>query len=113
MTLLMKIIHTLKKSDYHDLYVQSDTLLLVDIFENFRNKCVEIYELDPVYFLSTLGLAWQACLKKTEVKLELLTKINMLLMVGKRIRGVMCHAIHRYDNANNKYVKNYDKKSCI
>ena len=109
----MKIIHTLKKSDYHDLYVQSDTLLLVDIFENFRNKCVEIYELDPVYFLSTLGLAWQACLKKTEVKLELLTKINMLLMVGKRIRGVMCHAIHRYDNANNKYVKNYDKKSCI
>ena len=51
--------------------------------------------------------------KKTEVKLELLTKINMLLMVGKHIRGVMFHAIHRYDNANNKYVKNYDKKSCI
>ena len=49
-------------------------------------------------------------LKKTEVKLELLTKIDMLLMVGKRIRGGMCHAIHRYDHANNKYVTNYDKK---
>ena len=110
MTLLMKIIHTLKKSDYYDFYVQSDTLLLVDIFENFRNKCVEIYELDPAYFLPALGLAWQACLKKTEVKLELLTKINMLLMVEKRIRGGMCHAIHRYGNANNKYVKNYDTK---
>ena len=95
------------------MYFQSDTLLLADVFENFRNKCIEIYELDPAHFLSAPGLAWQACLKKTEVKLELLTKINMLLMVGKRIRGVMFHAIHRYDNANNKYVKNYDKKSCI
>ena len=119
MTLLMKIIHTLKKSDYHDFYVQSDTgyliimpsmLLLVDIFENFRNKCVEIYELGPAYFLSALGLAWQACLKKTEVKLALLTKIDMLLMVEKGIRGGMCHAIYRYGNANNKYVKNYDQK---
>ena len=55
--------------DYHDLYVQSDTLLLADIFENFRNKCIEIYELDPAHFLSAPGLAWQACLKKTEIKL--------------------------------------------
>ena len=59
--------------EYHDLYVQSDTLLLADVFENFRNKCIEIYELDPANLLSALGLAWQACLKKTEVKLELLT----------------------------------------
>ena len=56
--------------DYHDLYVQSDTLLLADVFENFRNKWIEIYELDPVHFLSAPGLAWQACLKKTELKLE-------------------------------------------
>ena len=56
--------------DYHDLYVQSDTLLLADVFENFRNKCIEIYELDPAHFLSAPGLAWQACLKKTEVELE-------------------------------------------
>ena len=65
--------------DYHDLYVQSDTLLLADVFENLRNKCIEIYELDPAHFLSAPELAWQACLKKTVVKLELLTDPNMLL----------------------------------
>ena len=59
--------------DYHDLYVQSDTLLLADVFENFRNKCIEIYENDPGHFLSSPGLAWQSFLKKTEIKLELLT----------------------------------------
>ena len=95
--------------DYHDLYVQNDTLLLADVFENFRNKCIEIYELDPAHFLSAAGLAWQACLKKTGVKLELLTKNDMLLMVEKGIRGRICHAIHRYAKANNKYMKNYDK----
>ena len=63
---------------YHDLYVQSDTLLLADVFENFRNKCIEIYELDPVHFLSAPGLAWQACLKKTGIKLELLELICCL-----------------------------------
>ena len=51
--------------EYHDLYVQSDTLLLADVFENFRNTCIEVYELDPAHFLSLPGLAWQACLKKT------------------------------------------------
>ena len=67
--------------DYHDLYVQSDTLFLADVFENFRNTCIKVYELDPAYFLSTPGLAWQACLKKTDVKLELITDPDMLLMV--------------------------------
>ena len=66
--------------DYHDLYVQSDALLLADIFENFRNKCIETYELDPAYFLSAPGLTRQACFKKTEVELELLADLNMLLM---------------------------------
>ena len=74
--------------DYHDLYVQSDTLLLADVFENFRNKkCIEIYELDPAHFLSAPGLAWQTCLKKAEVRLELPADVDMLLMVGKGIRG--------------------------
>ena len=59
--------------EYQDLYVQSDTVLLADVFENFRNKCIEIYELDPAYFLSALGLTWHACLKKAGVELELLT----------------------------------------
>ena len=64
--------------DYHDLHVQSDTLLLADVFENFTNKCIEIYELDPAHFLPAPGLAWQACLKKTEVELELLTNIDVI-----------------------------------
>ena len=95
--------------DYHDLYVQSDTLLLADVFENFRNMCIKVYELDPAHFLSAPGLAWQACLKKTEVKLELLTDADMLLMVEKGIRGGICHAVYRYAKANNKYMKNYNK----
>ena len=69
------------------MYIQSDTILLADVFENFRNKCIEIYELDPAPFLSAPGLAWQACLKKKGVKLELLTDIDMLLMVEKELEG--------------------------
>ena len=95
--------------DYHDLYVETDTLLLADAFENFRNMCLEIYELDPSYFYSAPGLAWQSCLKKTGVKLELLTDIDMLLMFEKGIRGGMCQATYRYAKADNKYVKNYDE----
>ena len=98
-----------KQVENHDLYVLSDTLLLADVFENFRDKCIEIYGLDPAHFLSAPGLAWQACLKKTKVELELLTNIDMLLMVEKGIRGGICQAIHRYAKANNKYMNDYDK----
>ena len=95
--------------DYYDLYVQSDTLLLADVFENFRNMCINVYELDPAHFPSAPGLAWQACLKRPKVKLELLTNVDMLLMVEKGIRGGICHATYRYAKANNKYMKNYNK----
>ena len=93
--------------EYHDLYVQCDTFLLADVFENFRNKCIEIYELDPAHFLSAPGLAWQACLKKTKVELESLTDIDMLLMVEKGTRGGIFQVIHSYAKANNKYMKRY------
>ena len=96
--------------EYHDLYVRSDTLLLADIFENFRQSCLKNYELDPAHFVSLPGLAWQACLKKTNVELELLTDYDMLLMVEEGIRGGICHAIQRYAHANNKYMNDYDKK---
>ena len=76
--------------DYHDLYVQYDTLLLADVFENFRNMCLEIYELDSIYFVSVPGLAWQAYLKSTRVKLELITDYDMLLMTEYEIRGGIC-----------------------
>ena len=69
--------------EYHDLYIQSGTLLLANVFQNFRNKCIEIYELDLAHSLSAHGLA---CLKMTEVKLELLFNVDVLLMVEKGIR---------------------------
>ena len=94
--------------DYHDLYVQSDTLLLAYAFKNFRDMCLKEYELDPAHFLSLPGLAWQACLKKTNIELELLTDYDMLLMVEKGIRGGICHSIQRYAKANNKYMKSYN-----
>ena len=94
--------------DYHDLDVQSDTLLLADVFENFRDMFLKEYELDPAHFLSLPGLAWQACLKKTNIELELLTNYDMLLMVEKGIRGGICHSIQRYAKANNKYMKSYN-----
>ena len=66
---VFKSLNNKNLGDYHDLYVQSDTLLLADVFENFRNKCIEICELDSAHFLSAPGLAWQACLKKTGVEI--------------------------------------------
>ena len=74
--------------EYQDLYVQSDTLLLSDVFETFRKTCIKEYELDPTYFVSAPGLSWEACLKITKVKLELLTDLDMLLMYEKGIREV-------------------------
>ena len=69
--------------EYHDLYIKNDKLLSADVFENFRNMCLETYELDRTRFLIAPGLAWQAALKKTKVKLDILTDINMLIMVEK------------------------------
>ena len=91
------------------MYVQSYTALLADVFGNFRDKCIEIYRPDPAYFLTSPGLAWQVCLKKTEVELELLTDNDMLMLFEKGIRGGMCQASYRYAKANNKYMKNFDK----
>ena len=92
------------------MYVQSDTLLLADVFTNFRKVCFDIYELDPAHFLSAPGLAWQACLKKSNVELELISDVDMLLMIERGIRGVITQAVRRYFQSNNKYMdKKYDK----
>ena len=91
------------------MYLKIDILVLADIFENIREMRLKIDQLDPAKFLSTPGLAWQAALKKMEVKLELSTDINKLLMVEKGITGGICHAIYRYAKANNEYMKDYDK----
>ena len=71
--------------DFHDIYLESDVLLLSDVFETFRDLCLENYGLDPAWYYTASGLAWDATLKKTKVELELIT--NMLLMVEKGIRG--------------------------
>ena len=67
--------------EYQNLYLQSDTLLLAEVFENFRITYLKISDFDPAKFLSATGFAWQAALKKAKVKLYLLTDIDMLLMV--------------------------------
>ena len=93
---VFKNVNNKNLDDYYDLYIQIDTVFLADVFENFKIKCIEIYEFDPDHFLSAPRLAWQAYLKKTETELELVTDIGMLLMVEKRIRGGICPGIHRY-----------------
>ena len=86
------------------MYFRSDVLLLADVFENFPRMCLEIYKLDPIKFISVPGLVWQAALKKKQVELDLLTDVDMLLMIEKVIRGGICNAIHRYAKASNKYM---------
>ena len=96
--------------EYHVFYLKSDTLLPVDVLENFRKMCLKMYEPDPAKCFSSPGLAWQAVLKKIGVKLELPTDIDMLLMVGKGFIGGICHSIIAYATANNKYMKDFGKK---
>ena len=95
--------------DYHDLYVQRDTISLADVFESFRNLCLNTYKLDSGYILSLPGLAWQACLKHSGIKLELINNIDMLLMLEEEIREGICHLVFRHAKANNKYMKDYDE----
>ena len=90
--------------EYHDLYLKTATVLLSNVFEVFRNTCLQHYKLDPAHFYTSPGLAWQAALKKTGVKLELLTDPDTLLMFEKGTKGGITQAVHRYAKANNKYM---------
>ena len=94
--------------DYHDLYLKSDVLLLSDVFENFRDVCLDNYHLDPMFYYTAPGLAWDACLKIAKVRLELLTDYDMLMMIEKGIRGGVSMISTRYGKANNPYMKDYD-----
>ena len=94
--------------EYHDLYLKTDILLLVDVFENFRKTCLTYYKLDPLHYITSPGLAWDAMLKMTGINLELITDIDMQLFIEKGLRGDISYIAHRHAEANNKYTRNYD-----
>ncbi len=95
--------------EYHDLYLKSDVLLLSDVFENFRKMCKDSYGLDCCHYLSSPGLSWDALLKMTRIKLELISDIDMYLFIEKGLKGGISVITHRKSEANNKYLKEYDK----
>ena len=79
-------------------------VLLANVFEAFRDTCLMHYPLDPAHFYTAPGLAWKACLRKTRIRLELLSDPDMLLMFERGIRGGTTQAVHRYTSAKNEYM---------
>ena len=96
--------------DYHDLYLKSDILLLADVFENFRKTCLQYYKLDPCHYFTSPGLSWDAMLKMTDIKLELMVDIDMFQFIEKGMRGGTSYIANRHGEANNKYMKTYNEK---
>ena len=93
--------------EYHDLYLTTDVILLADIFENCRDVCVKNYKFDPAWYYTS---PWDALLKKTEITLDLLSDVNMILFIENGIRGGVSMISNRYGKANNKYMENYNPK---
>ena len=97
--------------EYHDLYLNTDILLLADVFENFRRTCLQYYKLDPCHYFTSPGLSWDAMLKMTDIQLELMTDIDMFLFIEGAMKGGISYIANRYGKANNKYMKVYDENA--
>ena len=94
--------------EYHDLYLKSDILLLADVFENFRKTCYQYYNLDPCHYCTSPDLSWDAMLKMTGIKLELMTDVDMFQFIEKGLRGGISYIANRHGEANNKYMSGYN-----
>ena len=97
--------------EYHNLYLGSDALLLSDVFKNFRKTWMQYYKLDLCHYFTSPGLSWDAMLKMTNIKLELMTDIDMFQFIESGMRGGISYIANQYGNANNKYMKEYDEKA--
>ena len=95
--------------DYHDVYLKADVLLLADVFENFRKTCLQYYGLDPCYYFTSPGLSWDAMLKMTNIRLNLISDVDMYQFVEKGMRGGVSYIANRFGEANNKYMTEYDE----
>ena len=96
-------------SEYHDLYLVSNMLLLTDVFKNFRKTCMQYYKLDPCHYFTSPGLNWDAIIKMTNIKLELMTDIDIFQFIKKGMHGGVSYTANRYGNANNKYTKVHER----
>ena len=94
--------------EYHDLYLLTDVLLLSDVMENVRSMALNYYGLDPTHYLTLPSFAWDAMLKQTKIELELITDMDIYLMVERGIRGGMTQVTNKHVTANNKYMENFD-----
>ena len=94
--------------DYHDIYLRTDVMLLVDVFENFRRTAMATYGLDPAHYYTLPGYSWDCLLKCTNIELEQITEANMYLFIEKGLRGGISMVSHRHAIANNRYMQNFD-----
>ena len=99
--------------DYHHHYFKKDVLLLADVYEKFIESCLKYYGLDPFHYFCSPGLSWDAMLKMTGIKLEIISNINKYLFIEKGLRGGISYIVKRYAKVNSKYMNDYDPKKSL